>query len=55
MLDRESEEYLEKIPKLEVAININKRRLMSFGDFLEANTPSNLITEKEWAMFSTDE
>lgn len=58
-LDRESEEYMEKIPRLEVAINVNRRRLQELGDYLftinKTDGDNSNLTEKEWEMFSKDE
>jgi hypothetical protein len=32
-LNRDSEEYLEKLEKVETAIVVQRRRLMHFGEF----------------------
>ena len=54
-LNRDSEEYLEKLEKVETAIVVQRRRLMHFGEFLEDGCPMNYVDEKEWELFCRDE
>lgn len=55
-LNRESDEYIGKLDKQKVAINISQRRLYHFGEFLaDAKCPQDLISENEWEMFAGDD
>lgn len=54
-LDRNSEEYNKKLTKLQVAIDINLRRLYHMGEALECSCPNDYMTAKEWSLFEEDE
>ena len=58
-IDRTSDEYIEKLPKLEVALNVNKRRCFEFGDHIFSNFKfegeSSNLSEQEQEIFSQDD
>jgi hypothetical protein len=54
-LDRGSDEYRGRLGKLRVALDVNKRRLYDFGDFLHKGCLDSYMSEKEWELFAQDE
>lgn len=54
-VDRGSDEYKGWLGKLRVALDVGKRRLMGFGEWVGSGFGASCMSEKEWEMFGVDE